>query len=231
MVDIKLSNIQSNHLHHTNSHSNTKNEYRDLEKSANLIESHHESIYQPSYSPPRHLTRKLIAYLIVESIISLAIYLNYTNIAITTSTTLIGPTLLGASTAALAQSFNQFIRKKFSFNRICKFIVWGSINGCFTVLWIDLLINQIDNLIIRIITDQLIGAPIFQMVFNILNTLWDNGEITSSIRTTYLKSLKYSYCFWPFFSIISFMLIPQSMIFPASCLANLIWNSILSKLS
>ena len=40
----------------------------------------------------------------------------------------------------------------------------------------------------------------FQLIFNILNALWDQGEVFSSAtRIAFFKSLKYSYCFWPFF--------------------------------
>lgn len=192
--------------------------FHDLEKSAHL---------EPVSKQGRH---KLFAFLVVECAISLAIYFEYTTI-VTTAGPLIAPTLLGASTAALAQSMNQYFRKKFSFNRIVKFVAWGSINGLFTVLWIDTLVTKIDNIALRIITDQLVGAPCFQIVFNILNSLWDAGEISAATRLAFFKSLKYSYCYWPFFSVLSFVLIPQTMMFPANCLANLIWNLILSRIA
>lgn len=218
MPDIELTNLHHNH---------------DLEKSSTSIEipnSNTESAYPPIYPLPKPLQRKLISYIIIEALISLIIYYNYFKIEISTHH-LIAPTILGASTAALAQSINQYSKRNFSLNRIFKFVVWGCINGCFTVLWIDMLIYQVDGLTYRIVVDQFIGAPTFQLIFSILNCLWDYGELNYTLKNSYLKSLKFSYCYWPFFSICSFMFIPQSMIFPANCLANLIWNLILSKLT
>lgn len=199
----------------------------DLEKSTlNPVDSASSYIYSPVLVG---INRRLILYLVIESIISLAIYYNYDRIG--QIQPFLAPVLLGSSTGALAQSINQYSKKKFSLNRIFKFIVWGSINGYFTVLWIDMLISRLDNLLYRIIVDQLVGAPTFQLVFNILNSLWDHGEITKSTRLAYFKSLKYSYCYWPFFSIASFIFIPKTLMFPANCLANLIWGIILSKMT
>ncbi|ODV81873.1 uncharacterized protein CANTADRAFT_127621 [Suhomyces tanzawaensis NRRL Y-17324] len=203
--------------------------YQDLEKSNPLhpVDSASSVLhYNPATSG---IKRKLLLLLLVETVISLVVYYNYEHIG--SLYTLLAPTLLGASTAALAQTLNQYQKKKLSINRILKFIVWGSINGYFTVLWIDMLIFQFDNLFYRIAVDQLVGAPTFQLFFTILNSLWDHGELTKKTRIAYMISLRYSYCFWPFFSVASFMLIPQSMMFPCNCLANLIWNIILSRLA
>lgn len=213
MPDIELSDLKK------------KDFYPDLEKSAPVLDDTNKTLHPA----PISLKRKLIVCLIIETIISLIIYYNYDTLV--NIHQLLGPSLLGASTAALAQSINQFSKKKFDFNKICKFIVWGTINGLFTVLWVDMLITRFENLVYRILVDQAIGAPIFQMVFSILNSLWDNGELTASVRVKYIKSLKYSYCYWPFFSIGLFSFIPKTMMFPANCLANLFWNIVLSKLS
>lgn len=199
--------------------------YHDLEKSA--ITS--EEINSPLYPAPKPLKRKLIIYLLIESVVSLAFYCNYDQLI--NIHPLVAPTLLGSSTAALAQSINQYSKKKLNFNKVCKFILWGSINGVFTALWVELLMNKFSSTLHRIVVDQLVGAPIFQMVFNILSSLWENGEISASTRQKYIKSLKYSYCYWPLFSIGTFIYIPKSMIIPANCLANLVWNIVLSKLS
>lgn len=174
--------------------------------------------------------KKLIIALVIESTIALTIYYNYDYLNLFHP--MLAPTLLGCSSGALAQSINQYFKRKFYLNKIVKFMIWGCINGYFTVAWINILVTRIDNLPARIIIDQLVGSPSFQLIFNILNTLWDQGELyTSSTGHSFVKSLKYSYCYWPFFSILLFMLIPQSLMFPCNCLANLLWNIILCKIA
>ncbi|KAK6203366.1 uncharacterized protein RJT21DRAFT_119509 [Scheffersomyces amazonensis] len=207
------------------------NHFLNLEKSTPLttIDSNASSIDLHFNPNDKYLYRRLILNLVIESVVSLIIYYNYDNLS--SFHYFLGPTLLGSSTAALAQSINQFIKKKYSLNKILKFLVWGLLNGYFTVLWIDILLLRVDSLSSRVIIDQFVGAPFFQLIFNVLNALWDNGELSASTRTAFIKSLKYSYCFWPFFSICSFVFIPKSMLFPANCLANLLWNIILSKLA
>lgn len=192
------------------------------------IDSLNRGLDSKPYPTPKTVKRRLILNLVLESISSIIIYVKYQSIL--NYHRLLAPSLLGGFTAMLAQSINQFSKQKLNNNRILKFFTWGTINGCFTVLWYDFLIMKFDNLGFRILIDQIIGAPIFQLAFNILSSLWDHGEITSNTRSMYIKSLKYSYCFWPFFSILSFGFIPNSLMFPANCLANLFWSLVLSKL-
>ncbi|CUM65198.1 uncharacterized protein PRCAT00002826001 [Priceomyces carsonii] len=173
--------------------------------------------------------RKLILNVVIETTLSIVFYHYYEKIE--EVNLLLAPALLGASTAALAQSFNQAQKLKYSINRVLKFTVWGIINGTLTALWINLLMQRIKNLSYRILVDQLLGVPIFQLIFNVLNSLWDQGELGSNTRINYLKALRYSYFFWPFFSICLFLFFPQRVMFPANCLANLIWNLILSMIA
>ncbi|CCE81814.1 Piso0_002488 [Millerozyma farinosa CBS 7064] len=182
----------------------------------------------PSKHVPHHATRKLVTALILEVVISILVYYKYDSMG--ERQPLIAPALLGASTAALAQSFSQYQRGKFNLQRVFKFIVWGIINGVFTVLWVEVLIVNFNSLAYRVMVDQLVGTPAFQLVFSLINAFWNTGEVSISTRQSFFKALKYSYFYWPFFSISSFLFIPKSMIFPANCLANLIWNIILSKL-
>lgn len=179
------------------------------------------------YPVPKYTRRTLVNNLIIEAIISGIIYYYYDWILI--KHRLLAPALLGSATATLAQSINQFAKKKLNYSRIFKFLVWGCINGSFTILWIDFLTTKTDSLYYRILWDQLIGVPCFQLVFNVLNTLWDTGEISQNAKALYVKSLKYSYCFWPFVSIVSFAFVPEPLIFPWNCLANLFWSMILTK--
>ena len=192
------------------------------------IDNLHRGLDTNLYPTPKYVKRWLIINLAVEALVSATIYYNYDNLL--TVHRLLAPALLGASTASLAQSMNQYVKKKLNFNKIMKFMVWGVINGSFTVLWIEFLMSRTDNLFYRILIDQLVGAPSFQLIFNVLSTLWDTGEISHNTKALYIRSLKYSYCFWPFFSMVSFGFIPQPLLFPANCLANLIWSLILSKL-
>ncbi|EGV62243.1 hypothetical protein PSN45_000964 [Yamadazyma tenuis] len=180
------------------------------------------------YPTPKYVLRRLVINLLVETVLSVAVYNIYDDLS--TYYQLLGPALLGGSTAMLAQSITQFVRRKLSYNKICKFLVWGIINGSFTVLWYNMLLERVDDLIYQIVVDQMVGQPFFQLIFNVLSALWDHGEITANTRTIYLKSLKVSYCFWPFFSILVFAFIPPSLMFPSTCLANLLWNLVLSKL-
>ncbi|EER34067.1 conserved hypothetical protein [Candida tropicalis MYA-3404] len=197
----------------------------DLEKSMSM-ESKNYHLHPAS----SQIMRKLVFALIIETVSLCMAYYEYDQIALIHP--MLAPTLLGCVSGALAQSTNQYLKKKYSLNKIAKFMVWGSINGYFTSAWINILVTKIDNMFYRIIIDQTVGAIAFQLIFNILNSLWDQGELFSpATRASFFKSLKYSYCFWPFFSILSFSFIPQSMMFPCNCLANLFWNLILSKLA
>ncbi|EGW30399.1 uncharacterized protein SPAPADRAFT_57190 [Spathaspora passalidarum NRRL Y-27907] len=201
----------------------------DLEKSS-LSPISSASSSSHLHPAPKRVYQKLISALIIETIISCAIYINYDTIG--AYHPMLAGLLLGCSSGALAQSMNQYAKKKFTLQKILKFMLWGSINGYFTVGWINILITRIDNSAYRIIIDQLVGAPMFQLIFNMLNSIWDHGEMFSiSTRLAYVKSLKYSYCFWPFFSILEFMFIPQALMFPCNCLANLLWNLILCRLA
>ena len=207
-------------------------ELNDLEKSS----SSSASAYKPNtdnyhlHPSSKHILKRLYFALVIQTMISCSIYYQYQKISEINQ--MLAPTLLGCFSGGLAQSINQFSRKKFKFNKIIEFMIWGSINGYFTVSWINLLMQRFENIVYRILVDQAIGAPTFQLIFNILNALWDHGEVfTKATRNAYFKSLKYSYCYWPFFSVFLFVFIPQSMMFPCNCLANLFWNLILSILA
>lgn len=211
-IGIPLSNLSKTEL------------YDDEASASDLIRGFDSNLYPI----PKAVKRNLILNLIWESCLSITIYYNYNNLA--EWHRLLAPAFLGAATAMLAQSFNQFYRKKLNYSKILKFLIWGIINGCFTNLWIDLLVFRFENLAYRVLVDQMVGAPFFQLIFNILSNLWDYGEISTNFKVIYLRSLKYSYCFWPFFSIASFIFIPQQFLFHCNCLANLFWSLILSKL-
>ncbi|KAG5419773.1 hypothetical protein I9W82_001653 [Candida metapsilosis] len=207
-------------------------ELNDLEKSSSSSTSAYKPNNDNYHLDPssKHILKRLYFALVIQTMISCSIYYQYQKISEINQ--MLAPTLLGCFSGGLAQSINQFSRKKFKFNKIIEFMIWGSINGYFTVSWINLLMQRFENIVYRILVDQAIGAPTFQLIFNILNALWDHGEVfTKATRNAYFKSLKYSYCYWPFFSVFSFVFIPQSMMFPCNCLANLIWNLILSRLA
>ncbi|ODV64190.1 Mpv17/PMP22 family protein ASCRUDRAFT_18481, partial [Ascoidea rubescens DSM 1968] len=136
--------------------------------------------------------------------------------------------LFGSITSTLAQSFNQIYNRKYAYNQLMKFAIWGSINGVLTCMWIDFLVFRFDNIVFRVLVDQSIGSPTFQLIYFLLSCLWDNLEIKKSFKSIFLRGLKYSYFIWPTFSCLSFMILPPEYIFPANCMVNLIWNIILS---
>lgn len=177
--------------------------------------------------------RKLLLYIFLEAAATVVIYINY-NFLIN-SYPLLAPTLLGASTAALAQSLHQYHKRRFSASNIFKFVIWGLINGCTTALWIESLVTHVESVLYRILLDQLIGAPCFQLTFHALSKMWDNANLSApssvSSISAYFSSLKYSYCYWPFVSVAMFMFIPPNLMFLSNCIANLVWNLILSRLS
>lgn len=202
---------------------------KDIELSA--LPSHQTDVEKGNFvlkPNNKAISRKLGILMILDVILLVYTYLNYE--ILLTINPLLAPTVLGALTAALAQIFNQFIRNTYTLNKIFKFIIWGSLNGCFTAIWIDYIVS-IDNFILRILVDQSVGAPGFQIMFSILNSLWDYGALSRSTVTAFLKSLKYSYCFWPFVSMLVFGFLPKDAIFPCNCAAALLWNIILSRLA
>lgn len=177
-----------------------------------------------------HRPTRAYVYLAVESIIGIQILYSYDQIA--AKFPLLAPTMLGAASAAFAQSLIQFFRQKFSTNRLLKFIIWGCINGCFTALWIDVLISRFDKVVYQIIVDQIIGAPLFQLMYTALSSIWENDSIVSlNAQSTFLKSLRYSYCYWPFISTSMFIFVPPQLMFFLNCLASFVWNLVLSRLS
>lgn len=201
----------------------------DLEKSTGIID--HDDEHQKLHAASGPLRRRLFLNIVITAASSWIIYINY-NRLIDDIHPLAAPAILGSVSAALAQCLNQYLKKKVDYNRIAKFMVWGSINGPLTVLWIDLLMSRFESVAYRILVDQSVGAPLFQATFSVLNSLWENGDmVTANSRSTYLRSLRYSYCYWPIFSVCLFLLVPQKMMFPANCAANLLWNLILSRLT
>lgn len=143
-----------------------------------------------------------------------------------------GPILLGATTASLAQALIQYTKRKFIMNKIFKFVLWGSLNGIMTYIWIGKVFLVVDNVIGRVLLDQLVGLPSFQLIFNIIDSLWEYGEVFHiSARLSYFRSIKVGYCFWPFFCLASFSLLPPRLLFQANIVASLLWNIILSKFS
>lgn len=175
--------------------------------------------------------RKIWCHLLLEIVASVVFYSTYGRLILVYP--YLGPTLLGASTAALAQSLNQLHKGRPSTSRLFKFIIWGCINGCLTALWIDNLVARVESVFYRIIIDQLIGAPFFQLTFHLLGKLWDvaePGQPSHGIGA-FFTALTLSYCYWPFVSIAMFVFIPPLYMFLSNCIANLIWNVILSRIS
>lgn len=178
----------------------------------------------------RRRPKRAYVYVVVEAAVTCLVCANYVQLALVYRQ--LAPTCLGAATAALAQSLNQLLKYKLSNSRLLKFIVWGCINGYFTALWLDVLVAQLDTVAARVVLDQTVGAPLFQFTFTMLSTLWDGETFAGPvIRATFLRSLRYSYCFWPFVSVAMFTVVPPERMVICNCAANFIWNVVLSRLT
>lgn len=175
--------------------------------------------------------RKIWLHIFLETVASVVIYSSYTRLVLLYL--FLAPTLLGASTAALAQSMNQLYKGRLSICKLLKFLIWGCINGCFTALWIDTLVARVDSVFYRILIDQLVGAPSFQLTFHLLGKVWDVADPgqPSPTFSTFVTALSISYCYWPFVSVAMFVFIPPLLMFISNCVANLIWNMILSRIA
>ncbi|WPK27088.1 hypothetical protein PUMCH_004461 [Australozyma saopauloensis] len=176
-------------------------------------------------------TLPLIAYviLVIELVAGAQVLYHYEGILKAYPN--LGPTLLGAISAVLAQSITQMFKKKHSNNKLFKFICWGALNGMVSTIWIDFLVNSMDSVVLQVALDQSIGAPFFQLLFTLLSMAWDNETASGpSPKAVYFKSLRYSFCFWPFMSVAMFCFVPDNMMFFFNCFVNFVWNMILCKL-
>lgn len=200
---------------------------KDIEKEAEAA-ANTANYFTPKSSPSGQRP-KLLALLAVETLLAYFVYTNYDKL--NTLHPLLGPIILGACTAALAQTFNQYIKHQLIFHRIAKFITWGALNGLFTALWIEFVFDCTDVTVYRVLIDQGVGAPGFQLLFNLLNSFWEHGEVTTKTRNAFFRSLRWSYCFWPAFLVLAFGFLDPQLVFPANCVATLVWNLILSKLA
>lgn len=200
-----------------------RDSFADLEKTVPQADS---SAY--SYTVDFALRRKLWTIVVLEATASAAIYYHFS--ALKELNEFLASALLGAANAMLAQSIHQAFKSKFSPSRVLLFLAWGAFNGYATVVWIEFLLLKFETPLHRILVDQVFGTPFFQLAFNVLSSVWDYNEITFSLRN-YLRTLRYSYCFWPFFAIALFYYIPVHLMLPANCLASLAWNVCLSLIS
>lgn len=199
--------------------------------SIELADFHNKPFFElDNQNQKLHRPANAYAYVTVEAIVTCIVFYNYDYL--TTIYRPLGAACLGAATAALAQSLNQLVKYKFSDSRLLKFVAWGAINGLFTTLWIDVLLVQVPTPVLRITLDQTVGAPLFQLAFTILSTTWDGDTIPSpGMTVVFLRSLRYSYCFWPFVSIATFTVVAPERMVICNCVASFIWNVILSRLS
>ncbi|ODV97055.1 hypothetical protein PACTADRAFT_15555 [Pachysolen tannophilus NRRL Y-2460] len=182
-----------------------------------------------SFIKSYHSRRNLLALILVESLAAVVFFLKYDILVI--NHRLLGSCLLGSITSILGQTIDQFFKSNFSANKFFKFLLWGAINGLFSELWIDFIfVNARENNVKKILMDQIIGNPTFQLVFIIFSCIWDNNDIKLALRTSYIKTLKLSFFIWPSFSILAFTILPENLVFPMNCILSLIWNVILSSI-
>lgn len=179
--------------------------------------------------PIRTRSKSLLLILTILEFIALVVVVHHREV-IDNVHQLLNSVLLGIFSAVLGQSIIQLFRQV-HYNRLGKFVIWGAVNGALSSLWIDLLIYRFPDVISRVLVDQLVGSPIFQLIFVILNCLFENSNISIAMKTTYITTLKVCYMFWPICSIVSFQFLPPHLIFPFNCFISLIWNVVLSLLT
>lgn len=202
-----------------------------MPNSIELADLKNKPFYDLNKGDLRELPKRAIVYILLELVVSIILYNQYASIGSVNS--LLAPILLSSATAALAQLLDQYWHGRFSDSRVAKFICWGAINGYLTALWFDFLVTRVSRVSYCIIIDQLVGVPFFQLAFTILSVIWDTDHPISlfSVRTSFFRSLKYSYCFWPIANLAIFLFVPTHLLVISNCTANFIWSVVLSKIT
>ncbi|ODQ81890.1 hypothetical protein BABINDRAFT_32926 [Babjeviella inositovora NRRL Y-12698] len=194
-------------------------------------------------SAPVSSTGRIYMALGVELVACALIYVNYDKLNASAlgawvPQSLLAPTLLGMSSACLAQLVNQgFLMKqprRFNLSRLAKFGIWGAINAVTTNMFFDVLRARLDmqrDAVTAVLLDQFVNSPLCQLLFVIWHSIWDDLALGPLLRTTYPRSLKTSYMFWPFVSIFTFFVLPHGLMFPVNCIANIVWTVVLGVLT
>lgn len=160
-------------------------------KSTPLDLEKNELTIQPSPLKPRSKT--LLSFITIIEFISLLIVIKHREV-IDNVHQLLNSILLGIITATLGQSIIQLFRQV-HYDRIGKFFIWGAINGVLSSLWIDCLVYKLPDVLSRVLVDQLVGSPLFQLLFIVLNCLWENTDISIAMKTVsiYEKFIKFKF--------------------------------------
>lgn len=206
----------------------------------NDVEKHASELRPARNSHAQEMTR-LYLVLLGELAVCAATYLHYEALNAgawgqAVPRGLLAPVLLGLVLAALAQLISQtFMARptKLVPLRLAKFAVWGAINAAITTLYLAALqqLSLAENDLMCVVVDQLLMSPISQMLFVVWHSVWDDLPLGPLMRTHYPRSMMYSYSFWPFVSVFCFFILPDAMVFPVNCFANVVWNVILSMLA
>lgn len=200
-------------------------EKSDLEKNVHVVDAHR--------------TKALLSAIIILEVVAIVILIQNREV-IDNVHQMLNSVLLGVLTAGFAQSIIQLFRRV-HYGRLFKFCLWGAMNGVMSSVWIDTLVVRLETPLHRILTDQFIGTPIFQTIFIIYNSLWENIDIKGAFKSvsklhfmhcsqlltrnqTFWRMLGTSYLIWPVCSIVSFNFLPQHLIFPFTCFVNVIWT-------
>ncbi|ODV88364.1 hypothetical protein CANCADRAFT_29692 [Tortispora caseinolytica NRRL Y-17796] len=140
--------------------------------------------------------------------------------------------LVSSILAAISQLLNQLLFvHKFMPARTLKFHTWGTVNGIINKYWYDLITPLFPSIPLRVIIDQCIGTPVFNVLFLSFSALWENHNIPYTVRTKLRTTLTSAYIIWPLFSFVSFQFIPQHLIVPAAGIVGILWTLILSKIT
>lgn len=139
--------------------------------------------------------------------------------------------LVGAAMGGLSQSLLQLLTRKYNFDGIVKFQVWGVINGVWTRFWTEQLTMRFHQWPVKVIFDQLMGNPLSVFAFTSLCAVWEGYDVDLYIQKNYLSALKVSLLIWPIASVLQFVVIREKYIVLFNTLVNFAWMVTLGLLT
>lgn len=138
--------------------------------------------------------------------------------------------LVGAAMSGLSQSLLQLLTKKYNYDAIVKFQVWGVMNGIWTRFWTELLSTTFSRWPIKVLLDQAFGNPFAVFAFTSLSAFWEGYDIDLYLQKNYFQALKVSLLIWPIASFLQFIVIPEKYIVLFNTVVNFAWIVILGLL-
>lgn len=117
----------------------------------------------------------------------------------------------------------------FDIYRTFTFVIWGLIAGTSQIYWYEWLHQQFeDNVIFRVLADQIIYAPISiagMFIYN--NYIQDFGDMTTlkkKFKNIFIYTLICNYLLWPAVQLCNFKFVPLHFQVPFGCFIGIFWN-------